>query len=170
MIRILVVDDERAIRNTLKEVLEYENYVVDTASSGSEALDMIGQKSYNLVITDIFMDNMSGIELFNAVLHTKPDLPFIIISGFATVESAVELTKAGAYYIIKKPLDMNDILKKVRGALDKVDIVQQTAKRKRSNTPPPISKKGEIIGNSIAIQNIKEIITKDEASGARELN
>ncbi|MEG1648822.1 MAG: sigma-54 dependent transcriptional regulator [Rikenellaceae bacterium] len=169
MIRILVVDDERAIRNTLKEVLEYENYVVDTASSGSEALDMIGQKSYNLVITDIFMDNMSGIELFNAVLHTKPDLPFIIISGFATVESAVELTKAGAYYIIKKPLDMNDILKKVRGALDKVDIVQQTAKRKRSNTPPPISKKGEIIGNSIAIQNIKEIITKVAASGARVL-
>lgn len=168
MVRILVVDDERAIRNTLKEVLEYENYVVDVASSGMEALGLIDKKSYNLVITDIFMDNINGIELFEKVRVSHPNLPFIIISGHATIESAVELTKNGAYYILKKPLDMNDILSKVRGALDKVEIVQLSEKRKRSPAPSS-NTKSEIVGNSAVIKSIKEIIAKVAASEARVL-
>lgn len=168
MIRILVVDDERAIRNTLKEVLEYENYVVDAVSSGMQALELIGSKSYNLVITDIFMDNINGIELFEKVRVTHPSLPFIVISGHATIETAVELTKNGAYYILKKPLDMNDILSKVRGALEKVDIVQMSEKRKR-NPSTSLVAKSEMIGESSAILVVKEIIAKVAPSEARVL-
>ena len=162
---ILIVDDERAIRNTLKDILEVENYKVDTAEDGKQALEKIQNNKYDLVFTDIKMPNMDGTELLEAIVKERGgSLPVILISGHATVDIAVDAIKKGAYDFIEKPLDLNRILITTRNALEKNVLVQETSKLKKK-----ILSQYEMIGNSAALQAIKTDIAKIAPTDARVL-
>ncbi|MDR1761862.1 MAG: response regulator, partial [Bacteroidales bacterium] len=150
MASILIVDDERAIRNTLKDILEVENYKVDTAEDGKQALEKVQNNKYDLVFTDIKMPNMDGTELLEAIVKERGgSLPVIMISGHATIDIAVDAIKKGAYDFIEKPLDLNRILITTRNAIEKNVLVQETSKLKKK-----ISAQYEMIGNSAALQTI----------------
>src|SRR6202012_4681014 len=103
MAKILIIDDERAIRNTLREILEYENYIVEDVDNGVDGLDMIRHGDYDLVLCDIKMNRLDGMEVLSEGLTIKPDLPFIMISGHGTIETAVEASKKGAFDFVSKP-------------------------------------------------------------------
>ncbi len=133
MDKILVIDDERVIRNTLKEALEYEGYSVDTAANGAEGLDMVRKNKYGLVICDIKMEGMDGLEFLEKV--TADDnltFPVIMISGHGRVQTAVECVKMGAFDFIEKPLDLNVILMRVRNAMEKKEGVVKARRKNKS--------------------------------------
>src|SRR6201991_4144963 len=155
MAKILIIDDERAIRNTLREILEYEDYQVDDVDNGIDGLELIGKNDYDLVLCDIKMSRMDGMEVLTEGLAVKPDLPFIMISGHGTVETAVEASKKGAFDFISKPPDLNRLLITVRNALDRGSLVTETKVLKRK-----VSKVRPILGNSQGIQKIKETIDR----------
>ena len=163
-ISILVVDDERAIRNSLKEILEYENYKVEVAENGSDGLSKVQNGKYDLIFSDIKMPEMDGIAFLEAVLKERGDVPVIMMSGHAEIDTAVKSIKLGAYDFISKPLDMNRILVTVRNALDKKNLVQETAILKKK-----VGSKYQMIGNSEALQKIQEIIGKVAPTDARVL-
>ena len=164
MAKILIVDDERAIRNTLREILEYEEYQVDDVDNGADALLLISKNEYDLILCDIKMNKMDGMEVLSEGLKIQPDLPFIMISGHGTVETAVEASKKGAYDFITKPPDLNRLLLTVRNALERKNLVTETKvlKRKASRTR-------EILGESAAIQRIKDTIDRVAPTEARVL-
>lgn len=164
MASILVVDDERAIRNSLKEILEFEDYKVDVAENGAEALQKVQNGKFDLVFSDIKMPEMDGIAFLEAVLKERGDLPVIMISGHAEIETAVKSIKVGAYDFISKPLDMNRILVTVRNALDKKNLVQETTMLKKK-----IGSKYQMIGKSEPLQKIFEIVSKVAPTDARVL-
>ena len=164
MARILIVDDEKAIRETLKEILEFEKYDVLEASNGEEALSSLKDQVIDLVLCDIKMPKMDGMELLDAVIKEGISVPFIMISAHGTIETAVEATKKGAYDFIQKPPDLNRLLITVRNALDKSNLVQETKQLKKK-----ISKGFEIIGESEAIQEVNEMIDKVAPTDARVL-
>ncbi len=164
MTKILVIDDERAIRNTLKEILEYESFKVDEADNGSLGLDMIAKNSYDLVLCDIKMNKMDGMEVLERAQQNHPDLPFIMISGHGTIETAVEASKKGAFDFISKPPDLNRLLITVRNALDRSQLVTETKVLKKK-----VTKTREILGNSEAISKIKETIERVAPTDARVL-
>lgn len=164
MTKILVIDDERAIRNTLKEILEYESFKVDEADSGSLGLDMIAKNGYDLVLCDIKMNKMDGMEVLEKAQQSHPDLPFIMISGHGTIETAVEASKKGAFDFISKPPDLNRLLITVRNALDRSQLVTETKVLKKK-----VTKTREILGNSEAIVKIKESIERVAPTDARVL-
>jgi DNA-binding NtrC family response regulator len=164
MARILIVDDEKAIRETLKEILEFEKYDVFEASNGEEGLSFLKENVADLVLCDIKMPKMDGMELLDAVLKEGISVPFIMISAHGTIETAVEATKKGAYDFIQKPPDLNRLLITVRNALDKSSLVQETKQLKKK-----ISRKYEIIGESDAILEVKEMIDKVAPTDARVL-
>ena len=124
-ISILVVDDERAIRNSLKEILEYENYKVEVAENGADGLQKVQNGKFDLIFSDIKMPEMDGIAFLEAVLKERGDVPVIMMSGHAEIDTAVKSIKLGAYDFISKPLDMNRILVTIRNALDKKNLVQE---------------------------------------------
>ncbi len=164
MTKILIIDDERAIRSTLREILEYEDYVVDDVDNGIDGLSLISQNDYNLVLCDIKMNRMDGLEVLSEGLALKPDLPFIMISGHGTVETAVEASKKGAYDFISKPPDLNRLLITVRNALERGNLVTETKVLKRK-----VSKTREILGESPAIHKIHETIDRVAPTEARVL-
>lgn len=164
MAKILIIDDERAIRNTLREILEYEDYQVDDIDNGIEGLELIQKTDYDLVLCDIKMNRMDGMEVLSEGLSIKPDLPFIMISGHGTVETAVEASKKGAFDFISKPPDLNRLLITVRNALDRGSLVTETKVLKRR-----VSKTREILGESQAISKIKETIDRVAPTDARVL-
>ncbi|MDF3077426.1 MAG: Fis family transcriptional regulator [Sphingobacteriaceae bacterium] len=164
MTKILIIDDERAIRSTLREILEYEDYVVEDVDNGVDGLSMISQNDYNLVLCDIKMNRMDGLEVLTEALAIKPDLPFIMISGHGTVETAVEASKKGAYDFISKPPDLNRLLITVRNALERGNLVTETKVLKRK-----VSKTREILGQSPAIAKIHETIERVAPTEARVL-
>jgi DNA-binding NtrC family response regulator len=164
MAKILIIDDERAIRSTLREILEYEDYQVDDVDNGIDGLDMITKNDYDLVLCDIKMNRMDGMEVLTEGLTIKPDLPFIMISGHGTVETAVEASKKGAFDFISKPPDLNRLLITVRNALDRGSLVTETKVLKRK-----VSKVKPILGNSQGIQKIKETIDRVGPTDARVL-
>lgn len=164
MAKILIIDDERAIRNTLREILEYENYQVEDVESGKEGLERIAKNDYDLVLCDIKMNRMDGMEVLTDGLSIKPDLPFIMISGHGTVETAVEASKRGAFDFISKPPDLNRLLITVRNALDRGSLVTETKVLKRR-----VSKTREILGESKSIGKIKETIERVAPTDARVL-
>lgn len=164
MASILVVDDERAIRNSLKEILEYESYTVDTAENGMDGLQKVQNGKFDLIFSDIKMPEMDGIAFLEAVLKERGDVPVIMMSGHAEIETAVKSIKLGAYDFISKPLDMNRILVTVRNALDKKNLVQETVMLKKK-----VASKYQMIGNSAALQKIQEIIGKVAPTDARVL-
>ena len=158
-ISILVVDDERAIRNSLKEILEYENYKVEVAENGADGLQKVQNGKFDLIFSDIKMPEMDGIAFLEAVLKERGDVPVIMMSGHAEIDTAVKSIKLGAYDFISKPLDMNRILVTVRNAL-----VQETAILKKK-----VGSKYQMIGNSEPLQKIQEIIGKVAPTDARVL-
>lgn len=164
MAKILIIDDERAIRSTLREILEYEDFVVEDVDNGVEGLEMIQKNDYDLVLCDIKMNRMDGMEVLTEGLALKPDLPFIMISGHGTVETAVEASKKGAFDFISKPPDLNRLLITVRNALDRGSLVTEAKVLKRK-----VSKVREILGESQAIQKIKETIERVAPTDARVL-
>lgn len=161
-VNILVIDDERSIRNTLKDILQYENYIVEEAENGEIGLDKIKKKDYNIVLCDIKMPKKDGIEVLEEALNLKPDLQFIMISGHADMDIAVEATKKGAYDFIQKPLDLNRLLVSIRNALDKTVLVTETKTLKRK-----VSKVTPIIGESEGIKKVLEMIDKVAPTNAR---
>lgn len=164
MSKILIIDDEKAIRNTLREILEYESYQVDEASNGEEGLEKLEVGEYAAVLCDIKMPKMDGIEVLTRAQEIDDDIPFIMISGNGTIETAVEATKKGAYDFISKPPDLNRLLITLRNAIDKKSLTVETKVLRRK-----VTKTREIIGDSPAIQNIMSTIDKVAPTDARVL-
>jgi two-component system, NtrC family, nitrogen regulation response regulator NtrX len=163
MARILIIDDERAIRNALREILEYENYQVDEAEDGPTGLELVAKESYDVILCDIKMPQMDGIEVLENIQKTT-DAPVVMISGHGTIETAVEAIRKGAYDFIAKPLDLNRLLITLRNAMDKSRLVTETKALKRK-----VSKQYEMIGESPAISKIKDMIERVAATDARVL-
>lgn len=164
MANILIIDDERPIRSTLKEILEYEKFKVDDAEDGIIGLEKIAKNKYDLVLCDIKMPKMDGLELLEKVQETHPDLAVVMISGHGNIETAVEAIKKGAFDFIQKPLDLNRVLITVRNAVDKTSLVKETKVLKKK-----INKASDIIGNSAEINEIKTLIDRVAATEARVL-
>lgn len=163
--RILVIDDERSIRSTLKDILEYEHYLVDEAVDGPSALEMIRQAdpAYDVILCDIKMPGMDGIEVLEQALQLTTN-PIIMISGHGTIETAVDAIKKGAYDYIAKPPDMNRLLVTIRNAMDRTLLVEETRKLKRQ-----VNKAYDMIGESGKIMEIKRLIERVAPSDARVL-
>ncbi|UKT65288.1 sigma-54-dependent transcriptional regulator [Pedobacter mucosus] len=164
MAKLLIIDDERAIRSTLREILEYENYEVEDSDNGIDGLEMIKKGNFDLVLCDIKMNKMDGMEVLEQAQIIKPDLPFIMISGHGTVETAIEASKKGAFDFISKPPDLNRLLITVRNGLDRGNLVTETKVLKRK-----ASKTREILGESDSISKIKETIERVAPTEARVL-
>jgi DNA-binding NtrC family response regulator len=164
MAKILIVDDERAIRSTLKEILEYEKYQVDEAVDGVEGWEKIQKNEYDIILSDIKMPKMDGVELLDKVLALGKDCPVVMISGHATVENAVEAIKKGAFDFISKPLDLNRTLITIRNAMDKSSLIQETKVLKKK-----VGKNLDMIGDAPAIARVKEMIERVAPTDARVL-
>jgi two-component system nitrogen regulation response regulator NtrX len=164
MAKILIIDDEKSIRYTLREILEYEKYQVEEAKDGEEGLEMITKNEYDVVLCDIKMPKMDGLELLAKVAELDKDIEFIMISAHGNIETAVEATKKGAFDFIQKPPDLNRLLLTVRNALDKSNLVTETKVLKKK-----ISKAYDIVGESPAIRRVKDAIEKVAPTEARVL-
>lgn len=164
MANILVIDDEKSIRNTLKEIFEYENHKVQLATNGPEGIEIFDKNGFDVVLCDIKMPEMDGIEVLEIIHERSPDIPVIMISGHGNIDTAVEAIKKGAYDFIEKPLDLNRLLVTVRNAMERIDLVTETRVLKRK-----VSKTYDIIGESSAIKKVKEIIEKVAPTDARVL-
>ncbi|HOK51810.1 MAG TPA: sigma-54 dependent transcriptional regulator [Bacteroidales bacterium] len=164
MANILVVDDERSIRNTLKDVLEYEKHTVELAEDGISALQLIQQKEFDLVLCDIKMPQMDGTELLEKIMQVSPDTQVVMISGHGNIETAVESIKKGAFDFIEKPLDLNRLLVTIKNALDKTQLLTHTRVLKKK-----VSKGYEIVGQSEAIRKVLEMADKVAPTDARVL-
>lgn len=164
MPKILIVDDERAIRRTLREILEYEKYEIEEAEDGEIGLDKIEKNSYDVVILDIKMPKKDGIEVLTEMKQKGIDTPVIMLSGHGNLETAVEAVKKGAFDYIPKPPDLNRLLITLRNAMEKVSLVTETKILKKK-----IAKSKQIVGDSTPIQKIKETIAKVAPTEARVL-
>ncbi|NMC99203.1 MAG: sigma-54-dependent Fis family transcriptional regulator [Bacteroidales bacterium] len=164
MASILIVDDERSIRNSLKEILEHEDFIIETAESGHQALEILKQKQADLVLCDIKMPQMDGIELLEILQKEYSSTPVVMISGHGDIETAVECLKKGAYDFLQKPLDLNRILVTVRNALDKSKLITET-----KNLRKKIYSKYEMVGSSAEIKKVHELIEKIAPTDARVL-
>lgn len=164
MASILIIDDEKNIRRSLREILEFEKYKVDEAVDGAEGLAMAQQKKYDLILCDIKMPKLDGIELLSQLSGSLVDSVIVMMSGHGTIQTAVEAVKKGAFDFLAKPIDLNRLLVTVRNALDKNLLLNETKTLKKK-----ISKTFDMIGNSPAIQKIKDIIEKVAPTDARVL-
>jgi two-component system, NtrC family, nitrogen regulation response regulator NtrX len=164
MADILIIDDEKAIRKTLTEILSFEGYKIDEASDGEEGLKKFKEKTYDLILCDIKMPKLDGIEFLQKAVEVNADVPIIMISGHGNIETAVEAVKKGAYDYISKPPDLNRLLITIRNAMDKSSLVTETKVLKRK-----VSKVQEMIGESAPIKKIKETIDKVAPTDARIL-
>lgn len=164
MADILIIDDEKAIRKTLTEILSFEGYKVEEAADGEEGLKKFREKSYDLVLCDIKMPKLDGIEFLQKAGESNPDIPIIMISGHGNIETAVEAVKKGAYDYISKPPDLNRLLITIRNAMDKSSLVTETKVLKRK-----VGRVQEMIGESTPIKKIKETIDKVAPTDARIL-
>ena len=164
MASILIIDDEKAIRKTLTEILSFEGYKIDEASDGEEGLKKFTDKSYDLVLCDIKMPKLDGIEFLEKAKFINADVPIIMISGHGNIDTAVEAVKKGAFDYISKPPDLNRLLITLRNATEKQDLVAQTKVLKRK-----VSRVQEMVGVGGAIQKIKDTIEKVAPTDARVL-
>lgn len=163
MAHVLIIDDERSIRNTLRDILENEKYLVDDAENGTIALEKIKQNAYDVILCDIKMPGTDGIEVLTHSLQLT-DAPFIMISGHGTIETAVDCIKKGAYDYIAKPPDLNRLLITIRNAMDKSRLVSETKKLKKQ-----VSANWEMVGESEALTSIKNLIERVAPTDARVL-
>jgi len=162
--KILIIDDERSIRATLKEILEFEKYLVETAQDGIEGYKMAEEKNFDLIFCDIKMPKIDGIETLKKIVENNILSPVVMISGHGDIETAVQTLKIGAFDYIEKPLDLNRVLTCVRNALNNNHLKKENTILKRK-----IKSKSEIIGQSLEIKSILELITKVANSNARVL-
>ena len=167
MAKIIIIDDERGIRNTLREILADEGHEVEVAENGKQGLEMAQAKAYDLIFSDIKMPEMDGLELLKALKEGEEtaEIPVVMISGHGDVETAVQALKMGAYDFLLKPLDLNRILITTKNALESKNLKQETKQlRKR------VAAKGAtMIGESPAIMRVREIINKVAPTEARVL-
>lgn len=164
MTKILIIDDEKSIRKTLREILEYEKYQVDEAIDGIEGLSMIQKDKYDIILCDIKMPKMDGIEVLDKIMQMSADTPVVMISGHGNIETAVEAVKKGAFDFIAKPLDLNRLLVTIRNAMDKSTLVTETKVLKKK-----VSKTFDMIGESKAITQIQTMIERVAPTDARVL-
>jgi len=164
MSNILIIDDEKGIRKTLREILEYEKYTVDEAVDGQDGLNKLKSNNYDLVFCDIKMPKVDGMEVLEKAADIVAEIPFIMLSGHGTVETAVEAVKKGAYDFIPKPPDLNRLLITIRNALDKQTLVTETKVLRRK-----ITGTRKIIGDSSGIKKIMNTIEKVAPTDARVL-
>jgi len=161
---ILVIDDEKSIRRTLREILEYEGYKVEEANDGVEGLNLMKDKQFDAVLLDIKMPKMDGLEVLDKIMETNHELPVIMVSGHGTIDTAVEAVKKGAYDFVAKPMDLNRLLITLRNALEKASLVTETKVLKRR-----VTRTREMIGQSPGIDKIRERIEKVAPTDARVL-
>ena len=167
MAKILVIDDERAIRNTLKDILEFEGYTIDLAENGKIGLEKALATTYDLIYTDIKMPEMDGLEMLQAYRqtikeHGAEEAPVVMISGHGTVETAVEALKKGAFDFIVKPLDLNRLLLTTKHAIDHKSLVQETKVLRKK-----INSRNQMVGESAEIEKVRGIIEKVAPTEAR---
>ena len=161
---ILIIDDERSIRNTLKDILENEGYSVDVAEDGIHGLDKLKNEHYDLVFCDVKMPKMDGIEVLGNIKKENPDQTVVMISGHGTIDTAVESLKIGAFDFIEKPLDLNRLLVCVRNGMERKSLVQETKTLKKK-----ISKDVTMIGHSPEMEHLRSVIERVAASNAKVL-
>ncbi len=162
--KLLIIDDEKSIRNTLKEILEFEGHDVSLAADGVEGLAMATSESFDVIFSDIKMPNMDGMELLERLNEANVDSSVIMISGHGSIDSAVDCIKKGAFDFIQKPLDLNRILITLRNATDRTNLVKETKTLKKR-----VSRIPEIVGVSPAISRIKDMIERVAPTEARVL-
>jgi len=166
MPKILIIEDEAAIRRVLKKIISEENdtYLVEEAEDGLLGVEMIIKEDYDLILCDIKMPKMDGVEVLQKVKKIKPEIPIVMISGHGDIETAVETMRLGAFDYISKPPDLNRLLNTVRNALDRKELVVENKRLKKK-----VSKNYEMIGESDEIAHIKQIIEKVAPTDARVL-
>ncbi len=164
MASILIIDDEKAIRKTLSEILSYEGYKIEEAADGEEGLKKFASSTYDVVLCDIKMPKMDGLEFLEKAKEINSDVPIIVISGHGNIETAVEAVKKGAFDYISKPPDLNRMLITLRNAMDKQTLVTETKVLKKK-----VSRVQDMVGKSSAIQKIKDTIEKVAPTDARVL-
>ena len=164
MATLLIIDDEKAIRKTLFEILSFEGYKIDEAADGEEGLKKFKEKTYDAVLCDIKMPKIDGLDFLQKAVEANADVPIIIISGHGNIETAVEAVKKGAYDFIQKPPDLNRLLITIRNAMERNNLVTETKRLKRKAL-----KVQEMIGDSAAIRQIKDTIEKVAPTEARVL-
>lgn len=164
MVKILIIDDEKAIRRSIKDILEFEKYTVEEAEDGQQGLDMALKGKYDIILSDIKMPKLDGIELLTRLRQSDSESPLIMMSGHGTIETAVEAVKKGAYDYLAKPIDLNRLLVTIRNAMDKSTLVAETRVLKKK-----INKSYEMVGESKALVQVKEMIEKVAPTDARVL-
>jgi len=164
MANILVVDDEKSIRSTLKDILEHEGFTIEVASNGQEALELFSKVQFDAVLCDIKMPGMDGIEVLEKMQETANDVPVIMISGHGTIDTAVEAIKKGAFDFIEKPPDLNRLLITIRNAMDKTTLITETKALKQK-----LVSKYEMIGESDAMKKVREMIDRVAPTEAKIL-
>ncbi len=167
MAKIIIIDDERGIRNTLREILADEGHEVEVAENGKQGLEMAQAKAYDLIFSDIKMPEMDGLELLKALKEGEEtaETPVVMISGHGDVETAVQALKMGAYDFLLKPLDLNRILITTKNALESKNLKQETKQLRRK----VVAKGATMVGESAAIMRVREIINKVAPTEARVL-
>ena len=168
MAKILIVDGDKGIRNTLREILQFEKYTVDEATDGLDCLVKIKQNKYDVIVMDIKMPKMDGMEAIERVQILSPETPVVMISGHGNIDTAVEAVKKGAFDFISKPPDLNRLLITIRNAMDKSELIveKNTLQKKVAKKNKKVQ---EIIGDSKAISAIKETIERVGPTDARVL-
>lgn len=171
MAKILIIDDERAIRNTLKEVLEFENYEVDVAENGKVGLEAATKNKYDLIYSDVKMPEMDGLEFLEAAEANGISCPIIMISGHGDIETAVAAIKKGAWDFVEKPLDLNHLLQMTKNAIENGNLQQQLQRKTEevSSLKRKVAERNQMIGKSEAIQHVRDIINKVAPTEARVL-
>ncbi len=164
MAKILVIDDERSIRNTLKDILEFEKHQVTVAENGKQGLDAAQNSFFDLIFSDIKMPEMDGIELLGHLMEKEIEAPVVMISGHGNIETAVECIKKGAFDFIEKPIDLNRLLITVRNALERNTLVVETKTLKKK-----VGKRHQMIGESPAIEKVRMMIERVAPTDARVL-
>ncbi len=164
MAKILIIDDEKAIRRTIKEILEFEKYVVDEAEDGQQGLEMALKGGYDVILSDIKMPKLDGTELLAKLMTQGTESALIMMSGHGNIETAVDAVKKGAFDYLAKPIDLNRLLVTIRNAMDKSTLVIETKILKKK-----IGKAYEMIGDSKALNNIRDMIDKVAPTDARVL-
>lgn len=164
MAKILVIDDEKAIRRSIKEILEFEKHFVEEAEDGISALNLSLKNNYDVILSDIKMPKLDGEELLNKLIENNINSAIIMMSGHGTIETAVNAVKKGAYDYLPKPIDLNRLLVSIKNALEKTELVTETKNLKKK-----IFKSVDMVGNSASIENVKQMIEKVAPTDARVL-
>src|ERR1035437_9755693 len=164
MPKILLIDDEKSIRRSLREILEFEKFQVEEAEDGLVGLAKITSEQFDVVLCDVKMPKLDGLELLQKLASIGSEVPLVMMSGHGNIETAVEAVKKGAYDFLTKPVDLNRLLVTLRNALDKHHLVSETKTLRKK-----VSKGGDIIGESKAIEEVKNLIEKVAPTDARVL-